>query len=148
MLGMSLAQPRFTWLSLLTAWPWLNFWSKSVRVFFRTSFLATGVFVSRNSVVKKLSKVVCLVDLNATDGSGNSALHLAVLSGNIDTLHNLLALGSDTDITNSDQETPLNLAVSNHQTLQVLYKKRLPIVLALFLANIYWSIRCSTLILL
>lgn len=61
----------------------------------------------------RLSKLVAVIeDLNAKDGNGNSALHLAVQAGRTAIVNLLLADDADTNLQNNKRETPLHLAAA------------------------------------
>ncbi|NXI76665.1 ANKR7 protein, partial [Rhipidura dahli] len=64
-------------------------------------------------------------DPNLVDAEGNTALHLAVLSGNIAVAGLLLEHGARSDAQNQAGYTPLNLAVSkeHEEMLEHLVKK-------------------------
>ncbi|XP_041875681.1 ankyrin repeat domain-containing protein 7-like [Corvus kubaryi] len=64
-------------------------------------------------------------DPNLTDADGNTALHLAVLSGNATVAGRLLEHGARSDAQNQGGYTPLDLAVSkeHEEMLECLVKK-------------------------
>lgn len=66
------------------------------------------------------SKIVELLldyraDVNATDGDGNTALHLAASQGHVYAVKRLLAKQANPALTNRYRETPLEMALSNEQ---------------------------------
>ncbi|NXN79638.1 ANR26 protein, partial [Bombycilla garrulus] len=63
-------------------------------------------------------------DPNLADADGNTALHLAVLSGNTTVAGLLLEHNANSDAQNQEGYTPLNIAVSNKEMLECLLKKR------------------------
>ena len=53
-------------------------------------------------------------DINAVDMNGNTALHLAVISGNIDIVGELVLKGANTRIRNNDGKYPRDIARANN----------------------------------
>ena len=57
------------------------------------------------------------LNLNATDPSGNTALHIAVENNSYDVAHFLINTGANIDIKNKYDETPLDIAIKKNRIL-------------------------------
>ena len=75
-----------------------------------------------NRIIKAL--VSMKVDLNLTDESGLSPIHMSVIHGHVDSVKLLLNAGADTNIRARDGRTPLDYAIlqKNRQIEQLLRK--------------------------
>ncbi|XP_056369038.1 ankyrin repeat domain-containing protein 7-like [Oenanthe melanoleuca] len=62
-------------------------------------------------------------DPNLADADGNTALHLAVLSGNTTVAGLLLEHNASSDAENQEGYTPLNLVSKKHEEMQCLLRK-------------------------
>lgn len=49
--------------------------------------------------------------VNILDGAGNAPLHVAIMNGRVDAVIDLLSFNADPNLTNSDEEIPLNLSI-------------------------------------
>ncbi len=63
-------------------------------------------------------------DINATDAAGRTALMVAVVRNQADTVEDLLLRGADPNVADSYGKTPLEVAVENHQPAIIAALKR------------------------
>ena len=82
-----------------------------------TDLQGTFLFAVKTERLKLIDRLITLgVDVNAAGDDGQTALHIAVMIGNVDMVRQIMALGADRSARNADQHTALQLAVMQGHT--------------------------------